>query len=111
VISSLVDSLKSGLINLSVLQDISVAVHHNTTHLSPVNYAEICSGIFEQLTVLLEKTGGTRILNTPEYDSLLQGLKLLLKAYGVAADDIATTSLGGEFATKDKSSTIKYAQQ
>lgn len=103
LVSSLVGPIKSTYMGLPTLQDMLVAVSHNKTPLSVINYAEICNAIFRQLALKLKTKSNP---DEDQQTTLLQSLRLVLKAYGAPAEEIAATSLATSTAD-DKSSTIK----
>jgi hypothetical protein len=103
VMSYLVDLIKTSDTNLATLQDLLVATTQNTTHLSADRFAEICSDLLQHLvrSIVELGTGPSAI----KYEVFLQGLRMLLKAYGVPAEEVAATSL--ESGIEDRATTIR----
>jgi hypothetical protein len=103
VMSYLVDLVKTSDTSLPTLHNLLVATTQNTTHLSPDRFAEICSDLLQHLvrSIVDLGTGPSAI----KHDVFLQGLRMLLKAYGVPVEDVAATSLGSGI--EDKATTIR----
>jgi hypothetical protein len=103
VMSYLVDLVKTSDTNLATLQDLLVATTQNTTHLSADRFAGISGDLLQHLvrSIIELGTGPSAI----KHEVFLQGLRMLLKAYGVPAEDVAATSLG--YGIEDKATTIR----